>query len=155
MFGSFRYGTEEQRQKYLPSLTCLDSLSSYCLTEPGSGSDAAALQTTAVRKDGGYVLNGTKAFISGGGVSDLYLVMARTGAAGPKGISAFLVEKVSLVYSLPLSYRIPNVGPVTWIIKMRFVMFPGSGVSGLSSWSRYLTPYLTLPVLTIHRRCIG
>ena len=127
-----RYGNEDQRQQYLPQLTCMDTLASYCLTEPGSGSDAASLTTTAKREGTDYVLNGmarllllmlpnntepfrtqhaislsltavsvivlicigTKAFISGGGVSDLYLVMARTGQAGHKGISAFLVQKV-------------------------------------------------------------
>lgn len=71
----------------------MEKLSSYCLTEPGSGSDAASLSTTAVKKGADYVLNGSKAFISGGGVSDIYMVMARTGGEGPKGISCFLVEK--------------------------------------------------------------
>lgn len=88
-----RFGTETQRRAYLPRLAGLDWFSSYCLTEPGSGSDAAALKTRAEPVGGGYRLTGTKAFISGGGTSDLYLVMARTGAEGPKGISAFLVEK--------------------------------------------------------------
>ncbi|KAI3430470.1 hypothetical protein D9Q98_005065 [Chlorella vulgaris] len=90
-----RYGTARQRSMYLPALTSAEHLASYCLTEPGSGSDAVALKMTAKREagGGGYVLNGAKAFISGGGVSDVYLVMARTGQAGPKGISAFLVEK--------------------------------------------------------------
>ncbi len=68
-------------------------LSSYCLTEPGSGSDAAALATRAVRDGDDYVLNGAKAFISGGGVSDIYVVMVRTGGQGPKGISCLVVEK--------------------------------------------------------------
>lgn len=89
-----RYGSARQRGLYLPALTSMDALASYCLTEPGAGSDAAALATTAKRVGDDYVLSGTKAFISGGGVSDVYLVMARTGAAGPKGISAFLVERV-------------------------------------------------------------
>lgn len=71
----------------------METLASYCLTEPGSGSDAASLTTTAKHAGNSYVLNGVKAFISGGGVSDLYLVMARTGQPGPKGISAFLVQK--------------------------------------------------------------
>ena len=89
------FGNDEQRMKFVPSLATMDLLSSYCLTEPGSGSDAASLQTTAKQVPGGtdYVINGTKAFISGGGVSDLYLVMARTGGDGPSGISAFVVEK--------------------------------------------------------------
>ncbi|KAK9918720.1 hypothetical protein WJX75_006265 [Coccomyxa subellipsoidea] len=90
-----RYGTDAQRQRFLPQLISLQAFSSYCLTEPGSGSDAASLSTTAKRDGTDYILTGSKAFISGGGVSDLYLVMARTGAPGPKGISAFLVEKGS------------------------------------------------------------
>ena len=87
------YGSEEQRQKVLPQLTSMEKIASYCLTEPGSGSDAAALKTTAVLDGDEYVLNGSKQFISGAGSNDLYVVMARTGDAGPKGISAFLVEK--------------------------------------------------------------
>jgi alkylation response protein AidB-like acyl-CoA dehydrogenase len=87
------FGSEAQRQRYLPKLTRLESLSSYCLTEPGSGSDAAALKTRAERTNSGYRLTGSKAFISGGGASDLYLIMARTGDESAKGISAFLVEK--------------------------------------------------------------
>jgi alkylation response protein AidB-like acyl-CoA dehydrogenase len=88
-----RFGSEDLRRRYLPRLTTMELIASYCLTEPGSGSDAAALATTA-RKDGGdYVLNGSKAFISGAGTSDIYVVMARTGGAGPNGVSAFVVEK--------------------------------------------------------------
>ena len=87
------FGSEAQRQRCLPKLARLDWFSSYCLTEPGSGSDAAALKTRAERTNSGYRLTGTKAFISGGGASDLYLVMARTGDDSAKGISAFLVEK--------------------------------------------------------------
>jgi alkylation response protein AidB-like acyl-CoA dehydrogenase len=88
-----RFGSEALRRQYLPGLTSMDLIASYCLTEPGSGSDAAALKTTA-RKDGeAYLLNGSKAFISGGGVSDVYVVMARTGGEGAKGVSAFVVEK--------------------------------------------------------------
>ena len=88
-----RYGSEEQRQRFLPRLTAMEWLASYCLTEPGSGSDAAALKTRAVKDGDHYVLNGAKQFISGAGASDLYVVMARTGADGPKGISAFVVAK--------------------------------------------------------------
>ena len=88
-----RFGGEEQRQRFLPKLTAMEWLASYCLTEPGSGSDAAALKTRAVRDGDHYVLNGTKQFISGAGDSDLYVVMARTGADGPKGISTLVVEK--------------------------------------------------------------
>lgn len=68
-------------------------LSSYCLTEPGAGSDASSLRTKAVRDGDDYILNGEKAFISGGGYSDVYLIMCRTGGAGPGGISCFAVEK--------------------------------------------------------------
>ncbi len=87
-----RFAGEEMRAGILPRLCSMDLVASYCLTEPGSGSDAAALRTSAKRDGDGWVLNGTKAFISGGGVSDLYVVMARSGDEGPKGISAFLVE---------------------------------------------------------------
>ena len=87
------YGSEALRRAWLPQLASMQTIASYCLTEPGSGSDAASLRTTARRDGGDYVLNGAKAFISGGGVSDVYLVMCRTGADGPKGISTVLVEK--------------------------------------------------------------
>nr|WP_210348918.1 acyl-CoA dehydrogenase family protein [Aurantimonas marina] len=87
------FGTEEQRAEWLPKLGSMDKVASYCLTEPGSGSDAAALRTSAKPDGNGYVLNGTKSFISGAGFSDLYVVMARTGEAGPRGISAILVEE--------------------------------------------------------------
>jgi len=86
-----RYGSDEQRARLLPGLVTMDRFASYCLTEPGSGSDAAALKTRAVRDGDAYVLTGTKQFISGAGAGDLYLVMARTGGDGPSGISAFLV----------------------------------------------------------------
>jgi len=87
-----RFGGEEIRHRFLPKLTTMEYIASYCLTEPGSGSDAAALKTTA-RLDGDhYVLNGSKAFISGAGTSDIYVVMVRTGGPGPKGISAVVVE---------------------------------------------------------------
>jgi alkylation response protein AidB-like acyl-CoA dehydrogenase len=85
-------GSPALHARYLPGVTSMETVVSYCLTEPGSGSDAAALRTRAERTDAGWVLNGTKAFISGGGFSDLYLVMVRTGGDGPKGISAVLVE---------------------------------------------------------------
>ncbi|MBP9232209.1 MAG: isobutyryl-CoA dehydrogenase [Phenylobacterium sp.] len=88
-----RFGSDELRHRYLPRLTSMELIASYCLTEPGSGSDAAAL-ATAARKDGDhYVLTGSKAFISGAGTSDIYLVMARTGPPGAKGVSAFVVER--------------------------------------------------------------
>ena len=85
--------TEDQRRQFLPKLTSMEWLASYCLTEPGVGSDAAALVTRAVRHGDDYVLNGVKQFISGAGDSDLYAVMARTGGAGAGGVSAFLVPK--------------------------------------------------------------
>jgi alkylation response protein AidB-like acyl-CoA dehydrogenase len=88
-----RYGSEAQRQKFLPSLTTMEKIASYCLTEPGSGSDAAALKTRAVKDGDHYVLNGSKAFISGAGVSDIYVCMVRTGEDGPKGISCLVIEK--------------------------------------------------------------
>ena len=85
------FGSDEQRRHWLPKLCAMEFLASYCLSEPGAGSDAAALATRAVRDDGNYVLNGQKQFISGAGASDLYLVMARTGGERPSGISAFVV----------------------------------------------------------------
>src|SRR5665213_504062 len=87
------FGSEALREKFLPKLCIMEHFASYGLTEPDSGSDAASLKTKAVREGDHYVLNGTKAFISGGGVSDIYVVMARTGEAGPRGISAIVVEK--------------------------------------------------------------
>lgn len=89
------FGSEELRQKYLPALVSMDHFASYCLTEPGAGSDAASLKTRAVRDGDHYILNGSKAFISGGGRSDIYVVMVRTGEDGPKGISTLVVEKDS------------------------------------------------------------
>ena len=88
-----RFGNEEQRQKWLPRLTPMELIASYCLTEPSSGSDAASLKTKAVKDGGHYVLNGSKAFISGAGTSDIYVCMVRTGEAGPKGVSCLVVEK--------------------------------------------------------------
>lgn len=87
------FGNADQRARFLPGLLSCGSFGSYCLTEPGAGSDAASLRTRAVREGDTYVLNGSKAFISGGGTSDIYVVMARTGADGAGGISAFIVEK--------------------------------------------------------------
>jgi alkylation response protein AidB-like acyl-CoA dehydrogenase len=87
------YGSTELRLRYLPDLCSMTRFASYCLTEPDAGSDAANLKTRAVRQRDHYVLNGAKAFISGGGRSDVYLVMARTGEPGARGISCFLVEK--------------------------------------------------------------
>ena len=88
-----RFGSDALRRKYLPRLTSMELIASYCLTEPGSGSDAAAMRSTGRREGDEWVLNGSKAFISGGGVSELYVCMVRTGGEGPKGISAVVVEK--------------------------------------------------------------
>jgi hypothetical protein len=87
------HGTVEQRRRFLPDLTSMRRIASYCLTEPSAGSDAASLRTSARRDGDDYVLNGTKAFISGGGASDLYVVMARTGGEGAGGISCLAVER--------------------------------------------------------------
>lgn len=86
------YGSEALQDRYLPRALTMETFFSYCLTEPGSGSDAAALKTRAERTNDGYTLTGTKAFISGGGYSDAYVVMCRTGAAGPRGVSAVIVD---------------------------------------------------------------
>jgi alkylation response protein AidB-like acyl-CoA dehydrogenase len=88
-----QFGSETQRRRWLPGLTAMELLASYCLTEPGAGSDAAALRSRAVLDGDHYVLDGQKQFISGAGTSDVYIVMARTGGDGPRGISAFIVEK--------------------------------------------------------------
>jgi alkylation response protein AidB-like acyl-CoA dehydrogenase len=90
-----RFGTAAQRARFLPKLATMEWFASYCLTEPGSGSDAASLQTAARRDGDHYVVDGAKAFISGGGRSDLYVTMVRTGEAGPRGISCLVVENGS------------------------------------------------------------
>jgi alkylation response protein AidB-like acyl-CoA dehydrogenase len=87
-----KFGNDAQRARFLPKLNTMEHFASYCLTEPSSGSDAASLRTRAVKDGDHYVLNGTKAFISGGGRSDIYTCMVRTGGEGPKGISCLLVE---------------------------------------------------------------
>jgi alkylation response protein AidB-like acyl-CoA dehydrogenase len=91
------HGTEEQRKAWVPRLASMEAIASYCLTEPGAGSDASALRTKAVREGGDYVIDGVKQFISGAGASDVYVVMARTGwdetQPAPRQISAFVVEK--------------------------------------------------------------
>lgn len=88
-----RFGADAVKAKYLPSMVTMDRMGSYCLTEPSSGSDAAALKTKAVKDGDSYIVSGSKAFISGGGENEIYVVMARTGAEGPKGISCLVVEK--------------------------------------------------------------
>jgi hypothetical protein len=87
------FGSADQRARWVPKLCAMEAIASYCLTEPGSGSDAVALRTRAEKRGNELVLNGSKSFISGGGFSDLYIVMARTGEDGPQGISSVLVEK--------------------------------------------------------------
>jgi alkylation response protein AidB-like acyl-CoA dehydrogenase len=87
------FGNDQQRRRFLPDLCSMQRFASYCLTEPESGSDAASLRTRARRDGDHYVLDGTKAFISGGGVSDVYVCMVRTGEDGPRGISCIVVEK--------------------------------------------------------------
>ncbi len=87
------FGTADARKRFLPKLCTMQHFASYCLTEPGAGSDAASLATRARRDGEHYVLDGAKAFISGGGVSDIYVVMVRTGESGPRGISCIVVEK--------------------------------------------------------------
>lgn len=88
-----RFGSQAVKDKYLPSLITMERMASYCLTEPGSGSDAAALKTRAVRDGDHWVVNGTKQFISGAGVNDLYVTMVRTGEDGAKGITCLVIEK--------------------------------------------------------------
>ena len=87
------FGSDVQRQEWVPRLTTMDLIASYCLTEPGAGSDAASLKTRAVKDGDDYVITGTKQFISGAGVSDVYVLMARTSDDGAKGVSAFIIEK--------------------------------------------------------------
>jgi alkylation response protein AidB-like acyl-CoA dehydrogenase len=87
------YGSEEQRRRFLPGLCSMEQFASYCLTEPGAGSDAAALTTRAIRDGDHYRVTGQKQFISGAGVSDIYVTMVRTGAEGPGGISTLVIEK--------------------------------------------------------------
>jgi len=88
-----RFGSSTVKDKYLPSLVTMDRLASYCLTEPGSGSDAAALKTRAVKDGDDYLVSGSKQFISGAGENEVYVTMVRTGEEGPKGISALVIEK--------------------------------------------------------------
>ncbi len=88
-----RFGSQTVKDRYLPSLVSMELMASYCLTEPSSGSDAAALKTRAVRDGDHYVVNGSKQFISGAGVNDLYVTMVRTGEDGPKGITCMVIEK--------------------------------------------------------------
>ncbi|MFN3518223.1 MAG: acyl-CoA dehydrogenase family protein [Sphingomonas sp.] len=88
-----RFGSDDLKGRYLPSLVTMDKMASYCLTEPGSGSDAAALKTSARLEGDHYIVNGSKQFISGAGENEVYVTMVRTGADGPKGISCLVIDK--------------------------------------------------------------
>src|SRR6185437_14222568 len=88
-----RFGNDAQRKRFLPKLTTMEKIASYCLTEPGAGSDAAALKTRAVQDGEDYILNGSKAFISGAGVSDVYVCMVRTGNEGPRASRVSSLKK--------------------------------------------------------------
>lgn len=88
-----RFGDADVKGRYLPDLVTMERMASYCLTEPGSGSDAAALKTRAVRDGNHYVVSGSKQFISGGGENEVYVTMVRTGEDGPKGISCLVIDK--------------------------------------------------------------
>lgn len=88
-----RFGDADVKGRYLPDLVTMARMASYCLTEPGSGSDAAALKTRAVRDGDHYVVSGSKQFISGGGENEVYVTMVRTGEEGPKGISCLVIDK--------------------------------------------------------------
>jgi len=87
------FGNDEQRAKWIPKLASMEKFASYCLTEPGSGSDAASISLSAKKEGDYYIMNGSKAFISGAGDTDVYVIMCRTGGNGPKGISCIVVEK--------------------------------------------------------------
>ncbi len=87
-----KYGNAKQRSHFVPALASMEKLGSYCLTEPNAGSDAASLATTARREGDRFIVNGSKAFISGAGTTGVYLVMCRTSGEGPKGISCLLIE---------------------------------------------------------------
>lgn len=112
------FGSREAKDRYLPGLIAIEKMASYCLTEPGSGSDAAALKTVAARDGDHYVVNGTKQFISGGGVNDLYLVMVRTGGEGSKGITCLAIEKDTpgLSFGAPEKKLGWNASPTTQLV---------------------------------------
>ena len=125
------FGSEAQRAEWVPQLASMEALGSYCLTEPGAGSDAAALITKATRDGDEYVLNGVKQFISGAGTSALYIVMARTGAAGPRGITAFLVpgDAAGLSFGLNEKKMGWNAQPTSQVV-FRNVRVPASSRLG-------------------------
>lgn len=86
------FGNEKQKSTFLPALTSGQEIGAFCLSESGAGSDASSLKTTAKKVDGGYILNGTKLWITSGGIAKTYIVMARTGGEGSKGVSSFIVR---------------------------------------------------------------
>lgn len=125
------YGTEAQLDRWMPELVAMEGLGSYCLTEPGAGSDAAALATSATRDGDDYVLTGVKQFISGAGEAAVYIVMARTGAPGPHGISAFLVpgDAAGLSFGAPEKKMGWHAQPTRQVI-LDGVRVPASGMLG-------------------------
>ena len=112
------FGSTEIKAKFLPDLVGMEKIASYCLTEPGSGSDAAALKTTARLEGDHYIVNGTKQFISGAGVNDIYVTMVRTGMDGPKGISCLVLEKgmQGLSFGVPERKLGWNASPTAQVI---------------------------------------
>ncbi|MBD3757598.1 MAG: acyl-CoA dehydrogenase family protein [Microbacterium sp.] len=125
------HGTADQRHEWLPRLVTMRDLGSYCLTEPGAGSDAAAITTSAIADGDGYVLTGVKQFISGAGAAAVYVVMARTGAPGAKGITAFLVPADAAGLSFgPNEHKMGwNAQPTRQVI-LDEVRVPASAVLG-------------------------
>ncbi|NOU49042.1 acyl-CoA dehydrogenase [Pseudoalteromonas sp. JBTF-M23] len=125
------FGTDAVKEKYIDQLVMGELLASYCLTEPGSGSDAASLKTKAVKEGDEYVLNGSKMFISGAGETDVLVVMARTGEAGPKGISAFVVpaDAAGVVYGKAEEKMGWNAQP-TRLVTLENVRIPAGHLLG-------------------------
>ena len=125
------FATEETKAKYMDQLVTGELLASYCLTEPGSGSDAASLKTKAIKEDDEYVLSGSKMFISGAGETDVLVVMARTGEAGPKGISAFVVpaDADGVIYGKAEEKMGWNAQP-TRLITLENVRIPATNLLG-------------------------
>lgn len=126
-----RFGDDEQRNRWLPGLVAMDILGAYCLTEPGAGSDAAAITTSAIAEGGDYILTGVKQFISGAGEAGMYLVMARTGEPGARGVTAFLVpaDSPGLGFGAPEKKMGWNAQPTRQVILDR-VRVPASAVLG-------------------------
>ena len=126
------YGSDEQRLTWLPRLTAMTDFGSYCLTEPGAGSDAAAITTSAIRDGDSYVLTGVKQFISGGGEASVYVVMARTGEPGARGITAFLVpgDAVGLSFGVNEKKMGWNAQPTRQVI-LDEVRVPASALLGV------------------------